>query len=204
MKRLGLCVSILSLTVPAWGGANAVTEPVLAARLPASAPAPIVPLAETLEGVSSAFAEARMRGDNVRLLQLTQSLLPSTEELRKVLRTGANTDAFLLKYDANGIRDTAEAVAKQLFVTGDTGKTVVKVHSATTEELVEYKAGSIASAEFPGGMSRFASRVAAPGRTWQVIEYLAPGKTAGVKFSCFTVLDGRVIMIIKPWRAIGR
>lgn len=202
MNRLALCVAILSLAVSARGGANASTPP--SALAPAAAPASVVPRAETLEGVSAAFAEARARGDDVRLLQLAQSLLPSNDDLKKVLRTGAETDSFLRQYDADAIRERAEALSNQLLLPGDATQTVVKVHSSTTEEIVQYKPGSIASAEFPGGMRRFASRVAAAGRTWQVIEYLAPGETAGTKYSCFTVLEGRVILLIKPWRALER
>ena len=200
LKRLALCLSMLSFSAP--GAASAAPDPLLAPVTPVAPTA--VPAAETLEAVSSAFADARAKRDNTRLMELTLSLLPSNDELKRVLRAGVDTDAFLKKYEANGIRDSAKAASKELLRPGKMSQTVVKVHSATTEQLAEYKAGSAAFAEFPGGMQRFASTIAAAGRTWQVIEYLEPGKDAGMKFSCFTVLDGRVIMVIKPWRALAR
>lgn len=177
------------------------TPPPAPAPTPPANPAPTA-AAETLEGVSKAFADARAAKDDAKLLELTKSLLPTSEDLKKVLKAGEATDAFLEKYKADRIRGDANEAAREILKPKDPAQTVVKVHSATTEELAAYEKGSVAFNEFPGGLKRFAAQVAAPGRVWQTIEYLEPGKDAGMKYSVFTVLDGRVVFLLKPWRAV--
>ena len=89
-----------------------------------------------------------------------------------------------------------------MFATPDPKLTDVQVHAATTEEIQRYEKGTAAFAEFPGGMRRFAAQVAAPGRTWYVVELLEPGKDAGMKYTCFTKVGKRFVVILKPWRAL--
>lgn len=202
-----LAVGSLCLALVACGGESDASKkpsaPAAGGGAPAAAPTAPAPTPEAvLEAVSKAFAEARAANDAPKLLEMTKAMMPTTEEMRKVLRAGPETDAFLEQYRAERIRGDANEAAREILKPKEAAQTVVKVHSATTEELAAYKEGSVAYAEFPGGMRRFAEKVAAPGRVWHTIEYLEPGKDAGMKFTTFTVVDGRLFFVVKPWRAI--
>jgi hypothetical protein len=182
--------------------APSAAAPAAATGAPAPAPSPVAASEQALEAASKAFADARAANDAPRLFELTKAMMPTTDEMRKVLRVGPETDAFLEQYKAERIRGDANEAAREILKPKEASQTVVKVHSATTEELAAYENGSVAYAEFPGGMKRFAERVAAPGRVWHTIEYLEPGNDAGMKFTAFTVVDGRVFFVVKPWRAL--
>ncbi len=173
-----------------------------AAAAGAPVPAPVVEPEAALGALSRAFADARAAGDAPKLLELTKAMLPTTEEMRKVLRGGPDVDAFLEQYKAERLRGDANEVARELLKPKEVAQTVVKIYSATTEELAAYAEGGVAYAEFPKGMQAFAERVAAPGRVWHTIEYLEPGQDSGMKFTAFTVVDGRVVFVHKPWKAL--
>lgn len=196
MKTATMCASMLVLA--ACGGEPAPTKP----SADSAAPATRAPAAQTLEAVSNAFADARAASDAAPLVELTKALLPGDDDLRRVLKAGPETDAFLAKYDAARLRADANEVAQGI-LKPSAGQSVARVHSATTEELAAYAKGSVAYAEFAGGSRDFAKAVAAPGRVWQAIEYLKPGEERGMKYALFTVLDGRVIFLMKPWRALA-
>ena len=159
---------------------------------------------KAIETLSKAFADARAAGDAEKVLELTKALLPTDAEVRSVLKAGPETDAFVTAYRAERLRGDANEAAKEILKPNDPAQTVVQVHSATTEEIVAYAEGSVAAKEFPGGMKVFAAKVAGPGRIWHVIEYLEPGKDAGMKFSVLTVVGRRVLFLLKPWRALPR
>ena len=201
MKHLAL--GALCLALAACGGESDAPKKVAAPVAPAaSASAPAATPEKVLEAASKAFADARAANDAPKLLEMTKAMLPTDEDLKKILRAGPETDAFLAQYKAERIRGDANEAAREIFKPKQATQTVVKVHSATTEELAAYEKGGVAFAEFPGGMKRFAEKVAAPGRVWHTIEYLEPGQDAGMKFTAFTVVDGRVFFVVKPWRAL--
>jgi hypothetical protein len=79
---------------------------------------------------------------------------------------------------------------------------VVKVHGATTEEIVTYAQGSVVYSEFPGGTRRIAERILRPGMTFYEIEFLEPGKEYGMKYHLL-YWDGRQWTMLGPlWRAL--
>jgi hypothetical protein len=82
-------------------------------------------------------------------------------------------------------------------------QTVVKVHGATTEEITKYQDGSVAFNEFPGGAKQAAEQVLRPGVTFYEVEFLEPGKDAGIKYHLF-YWDGRQWSMLGPvWRALS-
>jgi len=186
----------------ATGGSATAAAAGAPAHLATPAAAPSVAPEAALEAASKAYADARAANDARKLFEMTKAMMPTTEEVRKVLRGGPETEAFLEQYKAERIRGDANEAAPEILKPKQPSQTVVKIHSATTEELAAYAKDSVAFAEFPGGMKRFAEKVAAPGRVWHTIEYLEPGQDAGMKFTTFTVVDGRVFFLVKPWRAI--
>jgi hypothetical protein len=128
-------------------------------------------------------------------------LIPTTADLRKVLREGPATDAFIAKFPAKDL-DASKGKEASPVDAKDRTRTEVRVHAATTEELVAYGKGTVAAEEFPGGMKRFARDVAVPGRTWYCAEFLEPGQDTGTRYTCFTRLGDRFLFVIKPWRSI--
>ena len=193
-----LCVGI-ALALTACGG-----EP------PASAPlAPDLRIAQpaTLEGLAKAFQKAQQARDTVAVGALGASVVPTSEELMNLVKPGPEASAFLLAQKVVGWPATsseAKSLGASLFAPGEPSRTEVKTYSATTEEIAEYAKGGVAFAEFPGGMKRFAERVAAPGRVWWVAVCVAPGRSSGTKYSCFTRLGSRWLFLPKPWRSIAR
>ena len=81
-------------------------------------------------------------------------------------------------------------------------QTVVKVHAAKTEEIIAYREGGVAYKEFPGGAKRVAELALKPGMTFYAVEYLEPGKEAGMKYHLI-YWDGKQWAMMGPaWRAL--
>lgn len=167
-----------------------------------AAAAAATPAPSTLAELVAAFQAAHAAGDVAAATALAKATVPTAAELATTVRTGAAAEAFLAAYPIDEMPESAvETLGQELFRPGDPVNTVTQTHAATTEEIVAYREGSVAFAEFPGGMRRFAA-LAAPGRTWYVVELVPPGSSTGMKYTCFTRVGGRWIFLPKPWRAI--
>lgn len=166
--------------------------------------ADVAAAAKAVEAVSKAYADARAAGDDAKLLELTKSLLPTEAEVRSLLKPGPAADAFVTAYRPERLRGEANEIAKELLKPASAVQTATEVHSATTEELVANVSGSVAWQEFPGGVRDFAAAMAAPGRSWHVVEYVEPGVGMGQKYAVFTVVNGKVLFLHKPWRSLRK
>jgi hypothetical protein len=163
-----------------------------------------------LRALVASFHAAQKARDEETLAELGRALCPTSAELQTLCREGEAATAFLAAY--SGPRqerlvdrpDGDKEIGRHAFVPGNPAQTEVQVHQATTEELAAYAEGTLAFQEFPGGMRRFAEQVAAPGRTWFVVELLEPGKGVGMKYSCFTKVGERFVVVLKPWAAVPR
>ena len=81
-------------------------------------------------------------------------------------------------------------------------QTVVQVHGAKTEDIIAYRDGSVAYKEFPGGAKRVAAMALKPGMTFYEVEYLEPGKSAGMKYHLL-YWDGKQWSMMGPaWRVL--
>lgn len=81
-------------------------------------------------------------------------------------------------------------------------QTVVQVHAATTEAIAKYEQGTPAADEFPGGAKALAEQFLRPGMTFYEVEFLEPGKDAGMKFHLF-YWDGNGWAMLGPmWRLL--
>jgi hypothetical protein len=191
--------ALLAATLLAWASSACSGD------APANGSAAVVH-PERLEDLAKAFQDARAVGDMKRLGALYRSMVPTTADLRRILRAGPATEDFLAKFpgkDAGDVPDPKPG-AVGLFSPGDPKRAETRTYSATTEEIVAYAKGTVAFEEFPGGMRRFASAVAAPGRTWWVVVIAAPGERGGMKYSTFTRLDDRWLVVVKPWNWLPR
>lgn len=162
--------------------------------------------AATLDALAAQFQAARKAGDETKATALAYSLVPSKAELATLVTKGEASDAWLAAFKFVDLAMTDPVVkdlGQNLFDPRDPKRTVTQVHAATTEELVAYAKGTVAMEEFPGGMQRFAA-IAAPGRTWYVVEHVEPGSSTGMKFTCFTKVGDRFVFLPKPWNALPK
>jgi len=162
---------------------------------------------ETLTALVRNIQAARAQGDRKRLLDLVHAMLPEEADWRAILKAGPETDAFLGARDRRVPSRLDEAglasLADEIFDPGDAARTEIQEHAATTEALAAAPfPGGLD--EFPGGMVRFAQRVAAPARTWYTVELLEPGQDTGMRYACFTRLGDRWLFLPKPWRDLPR
>jgi hypothetical protein len=119
------------------------------------------------------------------------------------VRPGAEGQAWLAAYDGP-VSETFLPEEASRAGLGSPTRTEIFVHRTTTEELAAYERGSTAFQEFPGGMKDFARTVAAPGRAWWCVEAREPGKDDGTRFTALTDVDGRFVLVVKPWRALRK
>ena len=139
------------------------------------------------------------KNDPKQAAALFQSMVPDEGRARKALKDdvapetlkqiGAFHKAFSISEE--GVRKLARPDQKE-----------VQVHGSKTEEIIAYKQGSVAFKEFPGGTKRIAEQWLRPGVTFYEVEYLEPGKDAGMKYHLL-YWDGKQWSMLGPlWRAL--
>lgn len=174
-------------------------------------PAELGPLVASLN-------EAREDNNAAMLERIGRSLVPSSDELRQVLRPGAASEAYI---QSNGVRDLrpgapgdrmAIAFARAILrgMTGERGFTIHTAH-ALTEELAEgpgkadpaQGGGPPRAPAFTEADRVFARSVAAPGRSWHVVEIRdeTGQQRLGAPLRLLTRLGGRWIYLAMPSRA---
>ena len=153
-----------------------------------------------LRDLMASIVAASNAGDVARAAGLIRGLVPDEAALKKALRDDADP----------AVRDGAKSILKQL-PGGDAevaklihpeARTEINVHAATTEELARYEAGSVAYQEFPGGAKTLAEKGLRPGMTFYEVEFVEPGKDAGLKFHLFFHDGTRWRMLGPLWRAL--
>ena len=155
----------------------------------------------------SGIQTAQAAKDSRLIAGVAHGMVPTTADLKACTREGPDAEAFRAAYTPKNLTPedpTVVGLGVSLFVRGDPKRTEVLVHAATTEELAAYAKGTVAYAHFPGGMKRFAERIAAPHQTWYVVKLVEPGQASGMTYTCFTEVNGRMIFVGKPWRLIAR
>lgn len=111
----------------------------------------------------------------------------------------ANAETFTPKNDAENLKAFMAALAPSF---AKPGQTEIQVHAATTEEIIEYKKDSVGYKEFSGGAKRIAPKVLRPGVTFYEIEYVEPGKEAGMKYHLFYWDGNQWSMLGAAWREL--
>lgn len=131
---------------------------------------------------------------------ITRGLLPDETRRKKAIRDDISVETLnrILNWSKSFSSGNNQQLAK-LFAT-DPGRTEVRVHAATTEELIRYAEGSVAFNEFPGGAQRVAKRMLRPKLTFYEVELVGPGKTAGVKYHLFFWDGAQWTMLGPVWR----
>ena len=154
--------------------------------------------AKALKNLATGWRKMQQDEDSNMLGALADAILPRPAELASLVHEGSAGEHFVSAYQGPLQGDVSNMAAKHLFRT-PAARTEIHVHAATTEEIAAGEAD-----EFPGGLRRFAQRVAKPGRVWYVVEIVEPGKDVGTKFSVFTKLGDRFVFLAKPWRYLPK
>jgi hypothetical protein len=140
-----------------------------------------------------------VKNDAKQATALFQSMIPDEGRLKKALKDGVAADAVgQIGAFHKSMPITEDAVRKL----ARSNQSEVQVHGAKTEEIVAYQPGSVAHKEFPGGTRRVASELLRPGLTFYEVEYLEPGKDAGMKYHLI-YWDGKRWSMLGPvWRVL--
>lgn len=130
---------------------------------------------------------------------LFKALVPDEARLKKALKDKVAPESVKQLMDMyRNVSISDESVVKL----ARADQKEVQVHAAKTEDLIAYKQGSVAYKEFPGGAKKVAEAILRPGMTFYEVEYLEPGKDAGMKYHLF-YWDGRQWSMLGPaWRAL--
>lgn len=157
---------------------------------------------DSLKTLCQNLQKAIQANDVKKAAALTRSLVPDDERLKKGLKDNV----------APATLQTIQAFHQQMMPANDEGfakllaakptQTVVNVHGATTEEIIQYAPNSVAFKEFPGGTRKLAEQVLRPGMTYYEVEFVEPGTSAGRKFDLF-FWDGKQWTMLGPlWRPL--
>ncbi len=145
--------------------------------------------------------EAHVKKDSKQAAALFRALIPDEARARKALKDNIAPDTLRQILDMHkkfGGSVNEEGAAK----IARPAQKEVQVHGATTEDIMRYREGSVAYKEFPGGAKRVAEAALRPGMTFYEVEYLEPGKTAGMKYHLL-YWDGKQWAMLGPaWRVL--
>jgi hypothetical protein len=142
-----------------------------------------------------------VKKDAAHAAALFRGLLPDEARAKKALKDNVPPEtARQLKgmHDKFSAGITPADIGKVARAT----QSVVQVHGATTEEIIRYREGSVAYKEFPGGARRAAEQMLRPGMTFYAVEFVEPGKDAGMKYHLL-YWDGKQWAMLGPvWRVM--
>lgn len=145
--------------------------------------------------------EAHVKNDSKQAAVLFGSLIPDEARAKKALKDNIAPDTLRQILEMHSkLRGTItpEGAGKVARAT----QKEVQVHGATTEEIMRYREGTLAFKEFPGGAKRVAELALRPGMTFYEVEYLEPGKNAGMKYHLL-YWDGKQWSMLGPvWRVL--
>jgi hypothetical protein len=157
--------------------------------------------ADGLKAVFQASQAACTKKDFKTGKAIVTSILPAQEQLKKIFKDDV-TDAKLDEVTA-GYKDLPADDEKVACIFSPPGRTDIKVHASSVEDLVAYKEGTPSFEEFPGGARRLAETVLKPGQMFYEVEVTEPGKDTGTKFHMF-FWDGAHWRMLGPaWRAFN-
>jgi len=175
----------------------------LALVLAAQEPKP----ADGADGLKAHFAALQKSirdGDTKAALGMSKSLLCDEARLRKALKEDVDKEVLARIVEMHkGYAATPDEKLALVFKVKPE-QTEIQVHAAKVEEIAKYEKGSVAFNEFPGGARDLAASVLRPGLAFYEVEFLEPGKDAGMKFHLFYWDGDRWAMLGAAWRALKK
>jgi len=173
----------------------------LAVSLPAAAAFKHENKPENLRALFSTIHQAvHAKKDMKQAVELMQSVMPDEARLKKALKDNVSADAF--QRIAGFHKKMGPVSEREVARVAKPEQKNVQVHGAKTEEIIKYQQGSVAFKEFPGGAKKVAEQVLRSGMTFYEVEFLEPGKDAGMKYHLF-YWDGKQWSMLGPvWRVL--
>jgi hypothetical protein len=157
--------------------------------------------ADSLKSAVQAIHKANAAGDAATAAKLTADLLPDEARIKKGAREDA--DAALVAAVVDMHKKITPPPDRFATIMQPTPKhTEVRVHAATTEEIVAYEKGSVAFNEFPGGAKKLAAGFLKPKTTWYEVEVVEPGRPKGTRFHLFFWDGAKWTMMGPAWRVL--
>lgn len=157
---------------------------------------------DNLKGLLDTIMKSSESGDHKKAAALIRGIFTDKASLSKALKDDAPAAFVDEVLSQNKQIPTDDAELAGLFKRGGADRTEIEVTGATTEEIAEYKDGSAAYREFPGGTRKLAAQVLRPGVKFYEVEFHAPGADSGMKFHMF-FWDGSAWRMLGPaWRAL--
>lgn len=154
------------------------------------------------EGLKAFFAESHAActgKDFAKGKALTMSVIPGKDQLKKVVKDDVPAEQLDKLADQFKELPPGDEKVACIFYPGE-GRTEIKVHQSSVEDLAAYKEGTPAFEEFPGGAKRLAEKVLKPGTTFYEVEVTEPGKDSGTKYHMFFWDGGQWRMMGPAWR----
>src|SRR5262249_7841515 len=96
---------------------------------------------------------------------IVMSVIPGKEQLKKVVKDDVPADQLDKLADQYKELPPSDEKAACVFYPGG-GRTEIRVHASTVEDLAAYQQGTPAFDEFPGGAKKLAEKVLKPGHTF--------------------------------------
>jgi len=123
-------------------------------------------------------------------MAMTQKMRPNKKDYQAYFTEDAWEKA-MKTYDGLWTQDP-------MSIKPNAGQTVLLLWKATVEEI---KNDSGDAAAFPGGYKQIIDKIK-PGHTIYRFKFVKPGETLGLAFDGLVYLDGRWVIIPKPWLAL--
>lgn len=158
--------------------------------------------ADGLKALFEASHAACTSKDFAKGKALTLSVVAGKEQLKKVVRDSVPAEQLDKLAEQFKNLPPGDEKTACVFYPGD-GRTEIKVHASTVEDLAAYKEGTPAYEEFPGGARKLAETALKPGTTFYEVEVTEPGKDRGTKYHMF-FWDGAQWRMMGPaWRVLN-
>ena len=154
--------------------------------------------AEGLKEYFAATHDACTKKEFAKGKQLVMSVIPTKAQLEKVFKPDAPKDS--IEKLAEQFKELPPSDDKAACIFAPEGRTEIRVHASTVEDLAAYKEGTPAFEEFPGGARKLAETVLKPGTTFYEVEVVEPGKDSGTKYHMFFWDGGQWRMMGPAWR----
>ena len=156
--------------------------------------------ADNLKGLFQVLQGAIARGDNQAAEELTLGLFPDKARLKQALKQDVAPE--VVQKIRLMHQEFLDRIPPAQMLDAGPDKTEIHVHGAATEEIADYKKGSLPWKEFPGGARRMAETILRPGVVFYEVELVRPGEDRGMKYHLFYWDGGQWSMLGPVWRAI--
>jgi hypothetical protein len=153
--------------------------------------------AENLKGLVAAIVKAQEAGDLAVASDLMRTLVVDNDALKKIFKDDAPAAFVSAQAHRLTLFPTTDAELASLIHRSNPNRTQINVHGATSEEIA---AGTSEAAKEFSAMPRDFAANLRPAMKFYEVEFVEPGKEAGVKYHMFFWDGARWRMLGPGWR----